>query len=379
MASDINGDGYTRRSTLMKFFIQQVWIDQDALDEPLTREILDRVGSARVLVGNEVIRARQSLDLEPDPFKRGKKILRLVKHRGAFIKPCPGTREYVCCGLQILHIGQGCPMDCRYCALQVYFNRPVLEVFVNTDDLLAELHAHLEANPNRFHRFCTGEFTDSLALEPLTGLSTRLARFVSGCTNASLELKTKTDSVEPLLGLNPAGRVIVGFSVNAPRIASREDRGAAGLADRLKAAVRVQERGYRLAFHFDPIIPLPGWQGEYARVIDEIFRSVEPRAVAWISLGVLRFVPELKDTARSRFGPVPYFHDGFLRGQDGKQRLQVDRRIAVYRHMAERIRGHAPDVRLYLCMESPYVWEKALDIRMETNEALSAYLDAGVA
>ena len=43
--------------------------------------------------------------------------MRLMKHMGAFVKACPGTPEYICCGLEILHIGQGCPMDCRYCAL----------------------------------------------------------------------------------------------------------------------------------------------------------------------------------------------------------------------------------------------------------------------
>ena len=362
----------------IKFRIDQVWVDQDALNEPLTALILERVGSARVLVGDEVIPARRALEMKPDPFRHGKKVIRLLKHKGAFIKPCPGTKEYVCCGLQILHIGQGCPMDCRYCALQVYFNRPVLEVFVNTDDLRTELDSHLKADPNRFHRLCTGEFTDSLALEPLTGLAASLVQFLAGRTNASLELKTKTDLIEPLLYLNPVSLVVVGFSVNSRSVRSSEERGAASLERRLKAAATVQDRGYRLAFHFDPIIPLPGWASEYNEVVDAIFRSVDRDAVAWISLGVLRFVPELKETARSRFGSVPYFHDGFLRGLDGKQRLHVDRRIAAYRHMAERIRRHAPDVRIYLCMESPYAWEKALDIRMESNEQLSAYLDAGV-
>lgn len=270
-------------------------------------------------------------------------------------------------------------MDCRYCALQAYFNRPVLEVFVNTDDLLEELQAHLEAHPSGFHRFCTGEFTDSLALEPLTRLSERLVRFFAGRVDTSLELKTKTDYVGPLLGLDPRGRVVVSFSVNAGSVVALDERRAPTLEHRLNAAARVQERGYRVGFHFDPILPIPSWEEEYARVISEIFRAVDPHSVAWISLGVLRFVPGLKEIARSRFGPIPYFHDGFIRGLDGKSRLHVDRRTAIYRFMAERIRRHAPDVGLYLCMESPDVWERALGMRMDSDEVLSAYLDASVA
>ena len=60
-------------------------------------------------------------------------------------------------------------MDCRYCALQVYLNRPVLEVFVNVDDLLESLGKHLEADSQRFHRICTGSLRIPLRLTRLQG------------------------------------------------------------------------------------------------------------------------------------------------------------------------------------------------------------------
>jgi spore photoproduct lyase len=147
---------------------------------------------------------------------------------------------------------------------------------------------------------------------------------------------------------------------------------------RLAAAAKAQRRGYRLGFHFDPIIPLPGWEEDYARVIEQIFRAVDPSSVAWISLGVLRFVPALKETAGSRFGAIPHFHDGFRPGLDGKSRLFADRRVEVYRRMAENIRLHSPNARIYLCMESPEVWTKSLSITFTSAEQLSAYLDEAV-
>jgi len=362
----------------MKFAIEQIWIDKDAAEEPLTREIVQKLPRARVLVGDEFAEQRRSLELQPDPVSGGKRILRLMKHKGTFVKPCPGTPEYVCCGLEILHIGQGCPMDCRYCALQVYFNRPAIEVFVNTEDLMRELQQHLEANPGKFHRICTGEFTDSLALNPLTGLAERLVNFFRGLDNAVLEIKTKTDSIEPLLDLDSKGRVVLSFSVNSSRISRTEERFAAPLDNRLEAASEAQKRGYRIGFHFDPIIPVPGWEEEYYETVDKIFHLVAPSRIAWISMGVLRFVPELKEIARARFGSIPYFHDGFLRGLDGKSRLHSDRRIQIYRRLADRVRKHHPTALIYLCMESPYVWEQALGIRMESTEALTAYLDGAV-
>lgn len=361
----------------MKFPIEQIWVDDEAADEPLTGEILRKLPTAKVLGKAEIREQALAMEMDPDPFKRGKRILRLTKNKGAFVKPCPGTPEYVCCGLEILHIGQGCPMDCRYCALQVYFNRPFLEVFVNIDDLFSGLKNHLIYHHSRFHRICTGEFTDSLALDPLTGLAEKLVEFFSGTTNASLEIKTKTDLIDPLLDIDPRGKVVIGFSVNAHEITQRDEIRAVTLARRLAAAARAEKRGYRIAFHFDPIIPEPGWQDAYSAAIEEILRSVDSSSIAWMSMGVLRFVPPLKEIAVQRFGRIRYFHDGFIRGLDGKSRLHVDRRIAIYRHMIDKIRKLAPDARVYLCMESPHVWRDSLGISMDSDENLTSYLDSG--
>ncbi len=363
----------------MIFPIDQVWIDDDATDEAMTREILAKLpGAVPTRTGDDTRAARREVDLRADPFLAGKRILHLVRFKGAFVKPCPGTSEYVCCGLQILHIGQGCPMDCRYCALQAYFNRPVIEVFVNRSDLFDELRNRLASAPERVHRLCTGEFTDSLALEPLTGLSQDLVRFFARQSNATLELKTKTDNVDSLTDVDPRGRVIVSFSMNARSVAAREEIRAPSIERRLRAAGRARDAGYRVGFHFDPIIPFPGWEEEYGATVDAIFNAVDPSDIAWISLGVIRFVPRLKETIRERFPDARFVREGFIRGLDGKSRFPVEQRIAIYRTLAERIRCRGLDERVYFCMESPYVWAQALGRRIGSDDDLRAYLDAAV-
>ncbi len=359
----------------MKFDIQEIWVDEDARDESLTARIVGMLPSAILFTGNDCKERLRELNLKRDPLSQGKKILRLMKHKGAFVKPCPGTPNYICCGLEILHIGQGCPMDCRYCALQVYFNRPVLEIFVNTDDMMHAVENYLARDGQQFHRICTGEFTDSLALDPLTGHSSRLVEFFAKQNNASLEIKTKTDFIGPLLDHNPRGRVILSFSVNANPVVGREEKGAVSLEKRLAAAARAERSGYGIGFHFDPIIPILNWVSEYCRTVDRIFDHLNSTSIAWISLGVLRFVPELKRIAGYRFGPIKYFHDGFLTGLDGKSRLQADRRVEIYCRIIDRIRQHAPETAVYFCMESSYVWKKALEIEMQSDDDLISYLD----
>src|SRR5664279_1874604 len=82
--------------------------------------------------------------------------------RGEFWKPCPGTGGgYLCCGYQIITPLRGCGMYCRYCILQVYFERQTQVQFENYADLEEEVRRKM-ASWQGVVRFGTGEFGDSL-------------------------------------------------------------------------------------------------------------------------------------------------------------------------------------------------------------------------
>ncbi len=360
----------------MRFPIDEIWVEKEAEESYLTRRILRSVKSVTVLRGAEIDAESARIDMNPDPLAKGKRILKLVNYKGAFVKSCPGTKTYLCCGLKILNIGNGCPIDCRYCALQVYFNNPVMEVYVNFEEMLSQLKAFLAcAPPDHFFRFCTGEFTDSLALDDYTSYAVPLAETFLGRNNATLEFKTKTDFIEPLLNLQNPRNIILSFSVNAPGFSKSEEIRAISLKRRLISASKSASHGFKVGFHFDPIVPFDGWEEEYFKTIDAIFDSVRPDSIAWISMGVLRFVPDLRDVVTSRFGPIRYFYDSFAPGLDGKLRLSRNRRTAIYRRLAQRIRSYSADVLIYLCMESNSIWQEALGLDMRNNNQLAKLLD----
>jgi spore photoproduct lyase len=130
---------------------------------------------------------------------RGKQVLYLTRNKGGFLKPCPGTREYTCCDYQILHVASFCTMDCSYCILQSYFHPPLLQFFVNREDLDRELTDFF--NKHIISRVGTGEFTDSLIWERWTDLTGYLVSRFSAQDKAVLELKTKTVNIEGLRAL----------------------------------------------------------------------------------------------------------------------------------------------------------------------------------
>jgi len=293
-----------------------------------------------------------------DPFGTAKRKLFLTRHKGDFFKKCPGSEGQVCCNYFVINFASNCPMDCSYCYLQEYLSdNASLKVFSNIGDLIDEADRTLRKHRGMFFRIGTGEITDSLALEPYTGIVREMIPYFAEQPNVLLELKTKSDCVDTLLDLDPKGRIVVAWSMNPQPVIERDEHGTASFAERLTAARRCQQAGYRLGFHFDPMIEYPGWENDYESMVEEIFASLDWRGFSWLSLGVLRETPGLKRIIRQRFATR------LLAGEqglcpDGKLRYFQPQRIQMYRKMIQWIRRFAPTVQIYLCMESKEVWQQ---------------------
>ncbi len=355
-------------------FVAALYVEEQCYDYSYTREIIKRSSLPVSLVKDH---GTPEVDgIYPENLTRGKQSLFLCRNRGRFFKSCPGTREYNCCGYQVLNIGMNCPMDCVYCILQAYLNNPWLSFFVNIEDLFAELDEALQAEPDHVLRVGTGEFTDSLALDRLTGLSRHLIGYICEKENAVLELKTKSAMIDNLCNIDHNGRVIVAWSLNSPVIMGREEIRTATLDERLAAASRCAELGYPIAFHFDPIIWHEGWQDGYRYMIGKIFKAVPKERIVWISLGALRFLPHLKPIAASRFPHSRFFYEEFVEGLDGKSRYFRDQRVEMYKLLVNELNRFISDrTCIYFCMESDVIWQEVFGFTPEEKGGLSNMLD----
>ena len=294
-----------------------------------------------------------------DSFGAAKKRLLVAQHRGEFLKKCPGSDGQVCCNYFVINFASNCTMDCSYCYLQEYLSgNAALKVFSNTGDLLREADELLSKHRRFFFRIGTGEITDSLALDPYIGFSREIVPFFAEQPNMLLELKTKSDCVDELLSLDPKERVVVSWSLNPERVIDLHEVGTASLQERLRAARRCQEAGYRLGFHFDPMIEYPGWQRDYENMLEQLFATVDWRRIAWLSMGVVRMTPALKRIMRERFPRSSLITGEQVLCPDGKLRYFHPLRVAMYRTMFGWIRRAAPTVKVYLCMESREVWHQ---------------------
>jgi spore photoproduct lyase len=253
--------------------------------------------------------------------------------------------------------------------LQEYLDKPVMTLEARFSRILREIDALLEQQPQRFFRFGTGELSDSLALDPMTGLSEDYARFFSHKRNAVIEFKTKTDNIDKLKDAETAN-IVISWSINPQSLIEQEEFFTADIGSRLRAARECQSRGFLLGFHFDPILWTHDWEIQYKGLVDKLFSYVSGSRVAWISLGSLRFPPALKETALSRFPKSRIYFEEMIRRADGKIRYPKPMRIEMYRKIYQMLKERSPGLFIYFCMEPPDVWDRVMGRHPASNTEL---------
>ena len=230
-----------------------------------------------------------------ETMHREKRCVIFALKRGAWLKPFHCYHQNSEFHYLSLDLAEGCSFDCVYCYLQSYLNNGALVVFVNRDGLEEELQSF----QNQRIWISTGLLTDSLLAEEFNPQIEWLSHVVPD--RAVLELRTKSANTKFLEDPNiRRDRVVAAWSLNPEPIASHYEYGTASVAERLAAAKHAVSLGYRVAFHFDPVFYFDGWEEAYSNLIDEL-RSIESEQIAFLSLGLFRYMPDLGAIIRKRF------------------------------------------------------------------------------
>ena len=304
--------------------------------------------------------------------KSGKHNVFITPAKGQHFKVCPGTAEpYICCNYWTLHQATNCPFDCTYCILQYYLNNPLLTVFSNLDDLKTMISDRIVEEPRRFFRVGTGELADSLAIDDIALAGPELIDFAAEQNNMILELKTKSNKVDHLLKSDHKGRTVISWSLNPiDRITKHEFR-AATFEQRMAALEKVQDAGFMTGFHFDPMLIYEDWEKDYEALVKDLFKHADPSRIAWISIGSLRFPPEMGDKVKDKFPKTDLLDGEMIRGNDNKQRYFKPLRVKAYKHLYNCLRKYGGDnLFIYFCMEDSDVWQQVMGFAPENNPHL---------
>lgn len=344
------------KTKMQSYQPQKIFVEEPVAGLKFTQKILKAFPEVplKVIEDLRTIKA-------PRPISPAKRELYLAQHRGEVVKAFPKVKDAFNLGDYVFNPISNCHLECSYCILQSYLaNNPALTIFTNLEGIFAAINKKIEKSPEPFLRIGTGELSDSLALDQITGYSRELVPFFAGQSKAFLELKTKSNQINNLLELDHQGQTVVSFSLSPKTIAQAEELKCASLDERLKSASLLQNKGYPVGLHLDPLIYFEGWEGAYKNLIQQISQSLDPRRIAWISLGSLRYDKGLKNEAQRRFLKTKIFSNDFLLGEDGKFRYFKKIRIKLYSQLLKWLKDYSQDFPIYLCMEPTWMWEEVM-------------------
>lgn len=294
-----------------------------------------------------------------DQSKMNKSYYSVTKKGSIFGICASSSDEYICCNSHVISSVSNCPFSCTYCFLQNYLTDRNLTVISDNIAILDEIIQNISLNPWRFYRIGTWELGDSLALEDKTGSAMQLVKSFALLDNAMLELKTKSANVDNLLHLDHRHRTVVSWSMNPQYIISAEEHYTASLDQRLEAMKKVCMAGYLIGIHFDPMIYYENWKNDYSELLKMIFHNIPSSNIAWISIGSLRFNPEMKKTIEENHPESKITTAEMILGNDNKMRYVKPLRIELYSHIYDIIKElNTDDAFVYLCMERWDMWER---------------------
>lgn len=193
-----------------------------------------------------------------------------------------------------------CIYDCEYCYLRGMYPSGNIVLFVNLEDVFAEVQELL-----RQHEvyLCVSYDTDLLALEELAGFVRDWTVFAGQQERLQIEIRTKCARQDLWDSLPRTSQVIYAFTLSPDYVVSQYEQGTPSLAMRVESAKRAVEQGYSVRLCFDPMLYCPDWRETYRDMIEYVFANVSPERLLDVSVGSFRISQDYLKKMR-RYAPA---------------------------------------------------------------------------
>ena len=328
----------------------KIYVEEAILQTPRVQDILAKLKADPLVV--EAYDDFWGRSKKPYLHKRDSLNLFLARKKGQLLKLAPdaygksGEPHYY-----FIH-AFNCIYECQYCYLQGYFNTPDVVLFINHEEIIQEMQATLDRHPEHQVWFHAGEFSDSLALTHLTGELALYHDFCERNPRALIELRTKSVNTRELLTLKPLPNFIVSFSLSPAKMGKSIDLKTPSTAARLKTMDELNQRGFVIAAHFDPIIYQENFREEYQTLLTTMEELGLTPNLSYLSLGVVRFTKDVYREVERNYPDSMIHTTPMIKSFDNKVRYNHPMRMWMMNSIKELALGSGvkPEA-IYLCME----------------------------
>jgi spore photoproduct lyase len=328
----------------------KVFVEKDQKDLAYTQGILSRLPGKFELVEIDNLDDYWGRSKKPYLQKREKLNLYIGQKKGELVKEAPFAYGY---GKEkhfyFIH-AYNCIYECDYCYLQGYFQTPDLVLFTNHDAIINSMQEITNKYPDCW--FHAGEYSDSLALSHITREWDKYFDFFKRNPNAKLEIRTKSVNVKVLLEQNPLPNVIISFTLGSEAHTKNHDLKTPPLKTRLKAMQKLDQKGFELGIHLDPLVYTPNFESDYQHMLQELTKHIDVTRLHYVSIGVVRFTKDVHKEVQQNYSDSMIFATPMNKSFDGKIRYNRPMRYWMMNKVKSLCIDTGIDSQIiYLCME----------------------------
>lgn len=330
-----------------------VYVEREALAYAKTREILARFPHAKRIIIDHYkdvfCRSRQDYAAQ----HRAQSLILAVKHGSLLYEGAPVCQSFGNAYFYYTSCVMNCVYDCEYCYLKGMYPSGNLVIFVNMEDIFAEVKERLAEHPMYL---CVSYDTDLLAIEHITGYASRWIAFVReqnelqpGCLK--IELRTKCAGRELWQRVPPHPGVICAFTLSPQAVIDACEHRTPSLEQRLLCAAEAMQAGFPVRLCFDPMLYCRDWEEQYDEMLAQVYAHIDMEKLVDVSVGTFRVSQDyLKKMRRSEpYSAVvqfPYQNDS------GVYHYPTELMEKMERRMVERLSERIPEEKIFKWQET---------------------------
>ena len=251
------------------FIPKRVIFEKDSLDTEVGKNIYNMVkDNPKVEIINTTsnrIKTHIPGDNLFDQYRSGKETMVVGKRKSLKFQTCKPSANYQ------LPLVSGCMGRCEYCYLNTQLgDKPFVRVFTNIDEVLDRAKQYIEERLPAVTIFEGAATSDPIPLEPYTHALRKTIEFIGNEPKARFRFVTKFNDVDSLLDAKHNNHTEIRFSINTPKVIDAYEHYTASSQNRIEAAIKVANAGYKIGFIIAPVFIYDNWKEEYKELIKSI-------------------------------------------------------------------------------------------------------------
>ena len=266
-------------------FFSHIYIEKAVREHARTQKILAKFPSAEIIEIDHYkdifCRSRQSFRFQ----HRTQKLILAARQGTLLYEGAPVCQSFGSQYFYYASCAMNCIYDCAYCYLKGMYPSAHIVVFVNLEDIFAEVERVLEHHPLYL---CVSYDTDLLAMEQIIGYVQEWSDFAAKHDNLKIEIRTKCANKTYVRSVNSVSTVIYAFTLSPQAVIDAYEHYTPSLAERLSCAAELIQAGCPVRLCFDPMIYMPDWKQHYETMLEQVFHVIPMEKIVDVSVGTFR-------------------------------------------------------------------------------------------